>query len=200
MACAPRSSPRGCARSWIVHLNLLKTRMEPRKRLGNHIPALVMALVLAGACSGSDLASRSPLADARTSPTALGRAALQAVIAGDDEGLESLMITRGEYETLLWPVLPDRFQMPFDFVWSVTGPRSRKARRGTIARYEGIPMRLERVELGDDVEAYEEFTLYRGSRMWVRREDTGAVGVLPLMDALIEMDGGWKFMNYVEEA
>lgn len=169
-------------------------------KLATRVLALATVLITTAACSGSELARHSPLADARTSPTALGRAALEAVIAGDDEALDSLMITRDEYQTLLWPVLPDRFQMPFDFVWSVTGPRSRKARRGTIATYQGVPMRLERVELGEDVERYEEFTLYRGARMWVRREDTGAVGVLPLMDALVEMEGGWKFMNFVEEA
>ena len=108
------------------------------------------------------------------------------------------MITREEYQEHLWPVLPDGEYTPFEFVWSITGPRSRKARRRAISRYEGVPMELVRVELGEDIEEYEPFTLYRGSRMVVRRGDTGAEGVVPLMDALIEMNGRWKFMNFVD--
>ena len=163
--------------------------------------ALGLGVALMGLVGCSDLATDSPLDHARTSPEALARAALEAVTAGDEEQLVDLMISREQYQTLLWPVLPDRNQMPFDFVWSITGPRSRKARRAAIAEYEGIPLKLERVELGegDDVERYDEFTIYRRSRMWVRRTDTGDVGVLPLMDTLVEMEGGWKFMNYVDD-
>ncbi|MGK7310759.1 MAG: hypothetical protein ACN0LA_00835 [Candidatus Longimicrobiales bacterium M2_2A_002] len=164
---------------------------------------LAAALLLLGATGPlgcSDLAGSSPLADARRSPEALARAAVEAVARGDVDGLDALLVTREEYETLLWPVLPDRNQMPFEFAWSITAPRSRKARRATIAEYRGVPLELERVELGTDVERYREFTLYRRSRMWVRRPDTGAVGVLPLMDTLVEMDDGWKFMNFVDDA
>lgn len=145
-------------------------------------------------------AAHSPLANAHGSPEALAQVALDAIAQGDGDRLTALVVTRDEYETLLWPVLPDRNQMPFEFAWSITAPRSRKARRAAIAEYEGVSLELERVELGTDVERYEEFTLYRRSRMWVRRPDTGAVGVLPLMDTLVEMDGGWKFMNFVDDA
>lgn len=161
------------------------------------IGGLAVGLALA-ACS--DRATGSPLSEARRSPEALARAALDAVSAGDEDRLAALMVRRDEYERLLWPVLPDREQMPFDFAWSITAPRSRKARRSAIAEYEGVALELEleRVELGNDVERYPDFTLYRRSRMWVRRTDTGAVGVLPLMDTVVEMGGGWKFMNFVD--
>lgn len=160
----------------------------------------VLALVGAFALmSCSDMATDSPLAQARRSPEALAEAALEAISAGDDHGLAALMITREQYETLLWSALPDRTQMPFDFAWSVTGPRSKKARRAAITDYQGVPLELERVELGDDVERYDEFVLYRRSRMWVRRTDTGDVRMFPLMDTLVEMDGGWKFMNFVDD-
>lgn len=160
----------------------------------------LVALLGLVALGCSDLASDSPLDHARRSPEALARAALEAIEAGDEERLAELMITRGEYETLLWPVLPDREQMPFDFAWSYTAPRSRNARRAAIQRYESVPLGLERVELGEDVERYESFALYRRSRMWVRRPDTGQEGVLPLMDTLVELEGGWKFMNFVDDA
>lgn len=172
--------------------------MPTHRWKAGHIALGLAVLTLTGACA--ELAPDSPLANARRSPEALGGAAVDAIANGDEDALRSLMITREEYESLLWPVLPDREQMPFDFAWSVTAPRSRKARRAAITTYQGVPMELERVELGHDVERYPEFTLYRRSRMWVRPHDTGDVGMMPLMDTLVEMDGGWKFMNFVEDA
>ena len=47
---------------------------------------------------------------------------------------------------------PDRNHVPFDFVWSLTGPRSRKARREVMGEYGGIPLELVKVDLGEDVE------------------------------------------------
>jgi hypothetical protein len=177
-----------------------------RRTLNGVVKALTrkarVAVLLGGsiwvsACS--DLAKDSPLANARTSPEVLARAALKAVTEDDEETLVALMVTREEYEALLWPSLPDRDYMPFDFVWSITGPRSRKARREVLAEYGGVPLELVRVDLGEDVESYEEFTLYKDARMTVRRKDDGREGVFPLMDVLVVMDGGWKFLNFVED-
>jgi hypothetical protein len=160
---------------------------------------LLLLVTLGAIAACSDLAQGSPLANARTSPEALARAALGAVTANDEEFLSALMITRDEYETLLWPSLPDRNQMPFDFVWSITGPRSRKARRVVLEEYGGLPLELVKVDLGGDVEEYDAFTLYREARMTVRRTDTGQEGTFPLMDTLVVMGGGWKFLNFVED-
>ena len=139
------------------------------------------------------------MGNARTSPAALARAAVEALNAGDEEALDSLRITREEYETLLWPVLPDKDHVPFEFVWSVTGPRSRKARREVMGEYDGTPLEFVSVDLGEEVESYDEFTLYREARMTVRRTDSGQEGLIPLMDVLVEMGGGWKFLNFAED-
>jgi hypothetical protein len=139
------------------------------------------------------------MGNARTSPEALARAAVEALNAGDEKALDSLRITREEYETLLWPVLPDKDHVPFEFVWSVTGPRSRKARREVMGEYEGITLEFVRVDLGEEVESYDEFTLYKDARMTVRRTDSGDEGLIPLMDVLVEMGGGWKFLNFAED-
>ena len=148
--------------------------------------AVVLISVWAAGCS-SDIAADSPLQNARRSPEALAEAALAALAERDEEALSALMITREEYETLLWPSMPDRDHMPFAFVWSVTGPRSRKARREALDRFGGLPMELVRVEFEGDVERYETFALHRDGRMTVRRLDTGEEGSLPLMDVLVEM-------------
>ena len=162
--------------------------------------AVVVLLSTAGCGElSSELAPDSPLVEARTSPEMLAEAALAALAARDDSALAALMITREEYETLLWPSMPDKEHMPFAFVWSVTGPRSRSARRNAVSDYGGAPLELVRVELSDDVEAYEAFTLHRTARMRVRNTETGQEGLIPLMDALVEMGGGWKFMNFRDD-
>ena len=155
-----------------------------------------------GACSEDALATDSPLSGAYTSAEALAEAALAAVAAQDDSTLAALMIERDEYESLLWPEMPDGEYTPFEFIWSQTLPPSRSARRNVQREYEGIDLELVSVDLGpeDDIERYPSFTLYPDARMTVRRRDTGEEGVLPLMDALVEMGGGWKFMNYRDDS
>jgi hypothetical protein len=154
---------------------------------------------MVGVSACSDLAHGSPLANARTSPEALARAALAALVESDSTALADLMVTREEYLELLWPSLPDRNHVPFDFVWSLTGPRSRKARREALGELGGAPLGLVRVDLGNKLEAYDEFTLYQDARMIVRWPETGREGPIPLMDVLVEMKGGWKFLNFGED-
>ena len=161
--------------------------------------SLTILAAVAAAWSCSHGVADSPLSNARTSPEALAEVALEAVRAQDQEALAGLQVTREEYETLLWPSLPDREYMPFDFVWSLTGSRSRKARTEVMGEYGGLSLELVRVDLGEDVEAYPDFTLYREARMTVRRRDTGQEGVFPLMDVLVHMGDGWKFLNFIED-
>jgi hypothetical protein len=161
------------------------------------VAALLAILTLIPACS--DLAAGSPLSNARKTPEALAEAALAAIATEDVETLNQLLVSRDEYETLLWPSLPDGDYVSFDFVWGMSAPRSRKGRREVMNEYAGLPLELVSVELGDDIEAYDTFALYKEARMLVRRTDTGDEGYLPLMDVLVEMDGGWKFLNFGED-
>lgn len=175
-------------------------RVVPTRGRMGAIIALV-GLVVASSCVTDARASGSPLANAYTSPEALAAAALEAIDARSDSTLAALMITRAEYEGLLWPEMPDGEYTPFAFIWSQTLPESRSARRNVMREYEEVGLRLVSVDLGPDatIERYPSFTLYRDARMTVRRADTGAEEVFPLMDALVEMDGGWKYMNYRDD-
>jgi hypothetical protein len=161
---------------------------------------LMLSLAVAlGGCSGSDLATGSPLSNAYTTPEALAEAALQAIAAQDEEALQALLITREEYETLVWPILPDsRGSTTFEFVWGISAPRNRKGRREVLEDYRGIPLEVVSVDPGDEIEAYDEFVLYKEAILTVRRTDTGDEGRMGFMDVLIEMGGGWKFMNFME--
>lgn len=164
----------------------------PGLRLGTW---LALLLVTAAGCS--ELAANSPLDGARSSPEALARIALESLRDDDAEAMRSLLVSRDEYEELLWPSLPDRNHVPFEFIWSITSPRSNKALRYSMAEYGGRDLELVRVELGDEVEAYDAFVLHKEARMIVRDIETGHEAPV-LMDVLVEMNGGWKFLNFDE--
>ena len=177
--------------------------MQPlRDRSACSVTLLLWALLglgLVGASACSAAWGGSPLANAQRSPEELAGAALLALAASDSEGLDALRINREEYEAFLWPSLPDKAHVPFDFVWSLTGPRSRKARREVVSEYGGLPLELVKVELGQKREVYEDFTLYQEARMTVRNTETGVEGLIPLMDVIVEMGGRWKFLNFGED-
>ena len=150
-------------------------------------------------CSTSEVVTDSPLANAYRTPAALAAAALEAIAAQDEDALQLLLITREEYETLVWPILPDsRGSTTFDFVWSISSPRNRKARREVLEDFRGIELEVVTVDPGVEIEAYDDFVLYKEAILTVRRTDTGEEGRMGFLDVLIEMDGGWKFMNFKE--
>lgn len=174
--------------------------MSPKIRTRKAGTALLLAAVaLTAGCSASDLATDSPLSHAYRTPEALAQAALEAIAAQDEESLQALLITRDEYENLVWPVLPDSHgSTAFDFVWGMSSPRNRKARREVMEDFRGIPLEVVSVDPGHDIEAYDELVLYKEAILTVRRTDTGEEGRMRFMDVLIEMGGGWKFMNFRE--
>lgn len=158
--------------------------------------AFLLFAIVTGGCRG--LSAGSPLENGRPTPEALADAAVDALRTENDAALEALMITREEYEQFVWPSLPDREYVPFSFSWGIKEPRGRKARRESMNEYGGLPLELVRVDLGDEIEEYDDFTLYLDASMTVRNQETGQEGVLPLMKAVIEMGGDWKFMGFRE--
>ena len=158
---------------------------------------LLIAVLTGSACTDADAAS--PLVHAYDSPEALAEAAVAALVAQDEAGLASLAVSRDEYETLLWPELPDARHVTFEFVWGMSYPRTRKARRNQMRDFEGVSLEVVRVDLGEAKEIYDTFTLHKDSRLWVRDTESGAMGPLPLMDVLVEMQGAWKFLNFRDD-
>jgi hypothetical protein len=153
----------------------------------------LLAPLLAVACGVA-----SPLDHAASSPEALVQSALSAVSTEDPAGLESLLVTRDEYETLLWPEMPDREYTRFDFVWSLVDTNSRKGLRQVLSSYGGLDLELVSIEFDEEPEVYESFVMRPGAKVVVRRTDTGEQGVLPTFDVLVEYGGGWKLLNYHE--
>lgn len=185
-------------------MTALASRPRPKRPilLRDRILALRSALgallvvVTMQACTNAE--AKTPLADTKPSETALVQAVLDAVAQKDEAALRSFLVTREEYESVLWPEMPDKDHTPFDFVWSLNETNSRKGLHQLIDTYGGLPLEVVTVELGDDSEVYEDFTLYPDTKVKVRRRDTGEEGILPSFDVLVKYGRSWKLMNYDE--
>jgi hypothetical protein len=159
------------------------------------LPGLVAVTLLQGC---SDAAARSPLANAESSEGALVEAVLGALADKDRVALQGFLLSREEYETHLWPELPDREYTPFEFVWSLNEANSRKGLSQLLSTYGGLELELVSIRFTEEPEVHESFTLHPGAEVTVRRADTGDEGVLPSFDVLVEYGGGWKLLNYDE--
>lgn len=159
-------------------------------------PPLVLALVLAAACSVAEGAPR--LEYAFSSPEGVARAALDALRRGDREALESFLVTREEHETLLWDALPESNHLTFGDARALNIRNTRKALNNAFRDYRSDEYELLGIEFTKSTEVYEDFTLHRGARLWVRRRSDGNEGYLIFLDVLLEYYGQWKPMNYKE--
>ena len=126
-------------------------------------------------------------------------AAVLATLAVSDQGaLQGFLVSREEYEHLLWPEMPDGQYTPFDFVWSLNKVGSRKGLRQLVNEFGGVSMEVVSVELPAEPEHYASFTLHQGVRVVVRRTDTGDEGILTSFDVFVEHESGWKLLNFNE--
>jgi hypothetical protein len=160
------------------------------------VAALGAWLPVMGACT--DASARPALTHAEGSAEELVEVALTAITDDDLEALGSLIITREEYETLLWPEMPDGEYTPFDFVWSLAETNNRKGVKQALSAFGGVPLELVSISFAEEPEVYQSFKLHPGVEVTVRRTDTGEEGLLPSFDVLVEYGGRWKLMNLDE--
>ena len=139
-----------------------------------------------------------PMTNAHRSEEALVEAVLDAVATGDGEALRGLLVSKEEYEILLWPSMPDGEYTPFEFFWGMMQANTRKGLGQLTNQYGGIRMELVSITPAEELEEYDDFTFHIGVQVVVRRPDTGDEGVLPSFDGLIEYKGRWKLLNYDE--
>jgi hypothetical protein len=132
------------------------------------------------------------------SPEAMARAVVEAVREEDRAALESFLVTAAEHRELLWESLPERRAMPFGYARSLNERNTRKAIARVLERYGGMSLELVSLRFAGEPETYESFTLHRGAEVAVRDRESGEEGTIPVLDVVVEMDGGWKPMHYVE--
>jgi len=155
--------------------------------------ALLPLVVLAVLGCGS-----SGFSNAYSSMEELAQAVLDALELKDEDALWALIVTPEEHETLLWEHLPESKTYSFAYVRQWSERNSRKGLSNALARFGGIEYELLDIEFTEPTEEYPQFTVYFGTRLHVRRTDNGVVGVLPVLDVVVERKGQWKLMNYEE--
>lgn len=177
-----------------------RARRGTLKRLGRAARILLVASVsvLAPFGCGGDAQASAPLANARESEEALVEAVLEALAREDREALQGFLVSRAEYEALLWPQLPDRGHTTFDFVWGLNEINSGKGLRQMLAEYGGMQLEFVGLTFPAEPEVHDDFTLHFDVQVKVRRTDTGQEGVLPSFDVFVDYGGGWKLLNYDE--
>lgn len=171
-------------------------RRHATRRFTRRVLVTVLVALVLEACGG--LAASTPLANTRRTEEALVEAVLEASFAKDQVALQGFLVSRVEYETLLWPELPDREHTPFDFVWSLNAANSRKGLAQLLGSYGGMQLELVSINFTEEVEVYDGFRLHPGVEVTVRRAGTGEEGVLPSLDVFVEHGSGWKLVNYDE--
>lgn len=160
---------------------------------------LMVVAVTAWAGAGcGDVAQARALVHARESPEAVARAVLDGIENQNERKLESLLVTREEHRALLWPHLPERETLPFDYVRKLNRHNSREGLEAALRKWGGAELELVQTEFTREPEHYDNFTLHRGTRVWVRRASDGEEGFIDTLDVLLEWNGGWKPMNYAE--
>lgn len=165
------------------------------------LPLLLVALLAAvPSWSCRDVGAREigRLDSAFRSPAELGRAVVTALRKNDREALESWLVTGKEHRDLLWSSLPERNAFSFEAARELNLRNTRKAVTRALERYGGMPLEFVSITFGKEPEVYAEFTLHRGTELRVRHRETGREGTIPVLDVVLEMDGGWKPMHYVE--
>lgn len=162
----------------------------------NSLAAVLWAAASAVSCGDPGPSHR--LDNARPSAETLVTGVLQALHTSDDEALQRFLVTRDEYETALWPQMPDGEYTPFDFVWSLNVVNSRKGLRQLLDRFGGDRLELVSIQFTEEAESYEGFRIHPGARVVVRRTASGETGTLSSFDVFVEHESGWKLLNYDE--
>jgi len=151
----------------------------------------------AAACVGGGDADPD-FANAFSSPEQLADAVLEALADSNRNALEGLLVTREEHLNLLWSQLPESRDMEFPAARELNTRNTNKALEHMLADFGGERFELLRLDLFDEPEVYEGFTVHFVRRFVARRVQDGQEGTLPFLDVLVERNDRWKPMNYDE--
>lgn len=173
------------------------TKIEGRASRPAAAVLAVAVIALAGA-GCADVVQARGMARAKESPEAVARAVLDAIERKSARGMRQLLVTRDEHRAFLWPHLPERGTLPFGYVRKLNRHNTEEGIDKALRKWGGAELELVRVEFLREAEQYDDFTLHRGARVWVRRASDGELGYIETLDVLVEWNGRWKPFNYRE--
>lgn len=181
---------------------------RPRRRVGPEcMVATALALTVAGC---SDATAGGPgFPGSAPSLEALGRATLDAVVAGDTVRLDGFRLTRQEHDDVVWPELPasaPEVGMPVDLVWADIERRNDRALNRILPALAGRRLDFVGTSCRGPLQAFGSFHVL--TDCWVTFDAPDRAGEGPVAvprfevqlfkDALVR-DGRHKVFRYYEE-
>jgi len=163
------------------------------------VAALVVALLLGAASEIRSGRGAARLADTFESPGAVAAAVLDALAAGDVNGLRRLALTADEFREVIWPELPSsrpEVALPVAYAWGTLAQNSHGSLASTLRVHGGRRYALGGVHVEGEVTDYATFTVHRE----VALDVTDAMGDrrrLRLFGSLVEQDHRWKIFSFV---
>lgn len=161
-------------------------------------PGVLAAGLIVGLVVQSPAAERRPLEAAASSTEELVRSFLDALQEDDIEGVSRLALTRGEFESYIWPELPaaqPERNLTAEFVWNNMNVRSRSNLNQLMESLGGQRLILEELRFTGETTEYATFRVHRDSELVVR-DESGELRRGRLFGSVLELDGQFKIFSF----
>lgn len=153
-------------------------------------------LVATGVACGSSV---HPLEHARSTPTELASAVLEALERRDEAALRSLALSEQEFREHVWPDLPasrPERNLSLEYVWQDLRQKSDAGLVRTLATQGGRRYHLEDLQFRGGTTQYGTFKVHRES-VAVLVDETGTRTEAHLFGSVLEKDGSLKVFSFV---
>ena len=138
------------------------------------------------------------LANAAPSLEELARHIVDRISHRDGAGLHALRLSREEFETIVWPELPQSrpiTHIPVSEVWGMQTAKCIAGVDRTIGAYGGRKLTFLRVDYARE-EPYRNFTLLRDVRILIRDPRSGSMIGLTVVPSVLVRHNEYKALIY----
>jgi hypothetical protein len=128
----------------------------------------------------------------------MARAILAGLERRDEPAIHDLRLTREEFQTFVWPELPQSrpiTHIPFEEVWGMATAQSIAGAGRTVSLYGGRHLTFLRVDYAR-AEPFTNFSLLRDVRILIRDPRDGAMVGLKVAPSVVERHGRYKALIF----
>ena len=132
------------------------------------------------------------------SPEALARLLLEALQVGDEHALHALRLTRAEFNTILWPELPESrpiTHITSDDAWEMSEGQSQAGVKRAVGTWGSHQLELVTLETSEPV-SYRNFRLLRQVVLVCQDRSTGNEVRLKFAPSFLERHGRYKVVTF----
>jgi len=129
---------------------------------------------------------------------ALGRRIVSGIERSDNWALHSARLTLNEFQTIVWPELPESrpvTHIPIREVWGMSTAQSLSGVNRAISTYGGRRLQYLRTDYGRE-QPFRNFSLLRDVRILIRDPKDGALVGLKVMPSVVVRHGTYKALIF----